>query len=141
MGDSAVQKTSSTILHSFSALITSLLSCSTCPGCITIYTSLLSFLGVELIGLHIYFLPLMALSTCATILLMGREVFLKKAKSFPLLLATLSAIIMIYSAIKEQEFLLYSALPFFIGSVFLNKFLIWKKSKNLNCCGKKHHHK
>lgn len=131
-----MQRTFSSILHSLGALVTSILSCATCPSCITLYAGFFSFIGIELCEYSMYFFPLMLLSISFTVGLMARKVIHQKANYQPLIVIVAASIIMIWSVLNGQEIMLYISLPFFMGSIFWHKFLL-KKADHKGSCGHK----
>ena len=102
-------------------VVISLLSCAACPLCLPLYAGLLSLIGIELAEVHEFFFPIMTIFAIATIGFMAYQIYHHHGKWSPLVLATTSASGMAGAAFMGYEYLLYSCLALFMGSVFWNK--------------------
>lgn len=113
-------------------IITSLLSCAACPMCLPLYAGLLSLIGIELIDINEYFLPVMVTFSILTLGFMAYQIYNHRSPWAPFKLAILAVLGMIASALSGYEYALYACLAIFMGSI------IWSKLSHAHeehgCC-------
>lgn len=121
--------------HVFSGtgtVITSLLSCAACPVCLPIYAGFLSLIGIELAEIHELFFPIMMIFATFTLGLMAYQIYSHHGTWKPFKLALIAAFGIISSAFFGYEYILYTSLALFMGSV------IWSKKSLIHeghgCC-------
>lgn len=102
-------------------VILSLLSCAACPMCLPIYAGFLSLIGIELIEVHEYFLPITLVFGIVTLGFMAYQTYTHQGKWTPFKLAIGAAVGMVTSALLGYEYFLYASLALFMGSVIWNK--------------------
>jgi len=102
-------------------LVLSLLSCAICPLCLPMYAGLLSFVGIELGGLHAFFFPIMIIFSFVTLGFMAYQIYTREGKWAPFKLALGAAFGMGVFSFYDYEYALYACLALFMGSILWNK--------------------
>lgn len=135
-------KHSASILSSVGAVLTSLLSCATCPMCLPIYAGALSLVGFELSEYSSYFFPIMIAFLVWTLFLMARQTLKHNTDARPLALGVISALAIATSTWHGHEMLMYACLVGFMASVFWNKSILKKAAgcPDRTCCDGHGHH-
>lgn len=109
------------VLSGAGTVVLSLLSCAVCPMCLPIYAGLLSLIGIELVELHAFFLPIMLVFGLITLSFMAYQIYTHHSTWTPFKVACMASLGMVSSALLGFEYLLYVCLALFMGSVFWNK--------------------
>lgn len=112
------------IFSSMGAVILSLLSCAACPMCLPLYAGFLSIIGIELIDIHAFFLPLTIGFGFITLSFMAYQIHTHHGSWIAFKLAVGATIGMIGSAFFGYEYLLYVFLVSFMVCVLWNKKLL-----------------
>jgi len=102
-------------------VVLSLLTCAICPLCLPLYAGLLSIIGIELGNLHEFFLPFILIFALTTLGLMSYQIYTHHGGWTPFKLAVGSTLGMLASTFYDYDYLLYTCLALFMGSILWNK--------------------
>jgi hypothetical protein len=120
------------ILSGMGTVVLSLLSCAGCPLCLPLYAGLLSAIGIELIDIHSFFLPITIGFALLTLGFMAYHSHRHQGPWLPFKLAIGTVLGMVMAAYFGFEYLLYAFLLLFMGCVLWNKKLLLHEGHK--CC-------
>lgn len=110
----------------------SLLSCMGCPLCLPLYAGFLSIIGIELIDINEFLLPIMIGFGLLTLGFMAYQIYTHHGSWLAFKLAAGAVVGMVTSAFFGYDYSLYAFLAAFMGCILWNKKLLVHKGNK--CC-------